>query len=100
MFLGITKSNLGAWLCALVRQADKPLSLAVFEAPDRIPDYKVLLPYALECAFRAGVGQELGGWGPSPLSAIVAARNAAASRTVAGDGTGTLTRVIMSILLL
>jgi len=61
-FLGITKSNRGAWLYALVRQSDKSLSRAVFDARDRIPDYKVFLAYPLECTFRAGVGQELGDW--------------------------------------
>ena len=61
-YTGISKSNRGAWLYALVRQADKPLSRAVFEARDRIPDYNVFLPYALECTFRVGVGQELGDW--------------------------------------
>ena len=61
-FTGITKSNRGAWLYALVRQADKALTRAIFDARDRIPDYNPFLPYTLECTFRAGVGTELGDW--------------------------------------
>ena len=61
-FLGITKSNRGAWLYALVHQADKPLSRAVFDTRDRIPDYQTFLAYTLECTFRAGVGNDLGDW--------------------------------------
>ena len=60
--MGITKSNRGAWLYALVRQADKPLSRAVFDARELIPDYTPFLAYTLECSFRAGVGTELGDW--------------------------------------
>ena len=60
--MGVTKSNRGAWLYVLVRQADKPLSRAVFGARDRIPDYQTFPAYTLECTFRAGVGTELGDW--------------------------------------
>jgi len=61
-FRGITKANRGAWLYALVRQADKPLSRAVFNARDNIPAYRTFLAYTLECTFRSGVGKELEDW--------------------------------------